>query len=52
MDLSLLPGPDDLAACHDHGFWVSPVIVPGAVLDAAERGMRRFYAGERDAVSG
>jgi hypothetical protein len=49
MDLSLLPGTDDIAAYREHGFWVSPVVVPGAVLDAAERGMRRFYAGERDA---
>ncbi|HTF12109.1 MAG TPA: phytanoyl-CoA dioxygenase family protein [Asanoa sp.] len=49
MDHSFLPGPDDVAAYREHGFWVSPVIVPGAVLDAAERGMRRFYAGERDA---
>ncbi|REG00029.1 phytanoyl-CoA dioxygenase PhyH [Asanoa ferruginea] len=49
MDHSFLPGPDDVAAYREHGFWVSPVIVPGAVLDAAERGMRRFYARERDA---
>jgi hypothetical protein len=49
MDLSLLPGPDDVAAYRRHGFWISPVIVPDAVLDAAEQGMRRYYAGERDA---
>ena len=48
MDHSLLPGPGDIAAYREHGFWISPVIVPAAVLDAAERGMRRFYAGERD----
>jgi Phytanoyl-CoA dioxygenase (PhyH) len=49
MDLPLLPGPDDIAGYREDGFWISPVIVPDAVLDAAERGMRRFYAGERDA---
>lgn len=49
MDLSSLPGPDDIAGYREHGFWISPVIVPDSVLDAAERGMERFYAGERDA---
>lgn len=48
MDHSLLPGPGDIAGYREHGFWISPVIVPDAVLDAAERGMDRFYAGERD----
>jgi hypothetical protein len=49
MDHSLLPGPSDIAAYREHGFWISPVILPDPVLDAAERGMERFYAGERDA---
>src|SRR5258706_3640897 len=49
MDHSLLPGPGGIAAYREHGFWISPVIVPDSVLDAAERGMQRFYAGERDA---
>lgn len=47
--LDLLPGPEDRAFFAEHGFWISPVIVPDVVLDAAERGMARFYAGERDA---
>ncbi|TCC64217.1 hypothetical protein E0H73_07285 [Kribbella pittospori] len=43
-----LPGPDDLAFYREHGYWISPVIVPSDVLDAAERGMERFYAGDHD----
>jgi ectoine hydroxylase-related dioxygenase (phytanoyl-CoA dioxygenase family) len=47
--LALLPGEGDVAFYEEHGFWVSPVIVPDAVLDRALRGSERFYAGERDA---
>ena len=43
-----LPGPDDIAFYREHGYWISPVILPPAVLDAAERGMKRFYAGDHD----
>jgi ectoine hydroxylase-related dioxygenase (phytanoyl-CoA dioxygenase family) len=58
MDASLLdpagdatlPGPADIAFFYEHGYWVSPVLLPGELLDAAERGMRRFYAGDHDAV--
>jgi hypothetical protein len=49
VDPTLLPGPDDIASYREHGFWISPVILPPAVLDAAERGMRRYYAGDLDA---
>ena len=49
LDLdALLPAEGDVAGYREHGFWISPVIIPGEVLDAAERGMERFYAGERD----
>lgn len=44
-----LPGPADIAFYREHGFWISPVILPGDVLDAAQRGMDRFYAGDYDA---
>ncbi|MFC6160505.1 phytanoyl-CoA dioxygenase family protein [Kribbella jiaozuonensis] len=43
-----LPGADDIAFYREHGYWISPVIVPSDVLDAAERGMERFYAGDHD----
>lgn len=39
---------EDVAFYRRHGWWISPPIVPPSVLDAAERGMARFYAGEID----
>ncbi len=45
---SLLPGPADIAQYERDGFWVSPIILSSAVLDAAESGMARFYAGDHD----
>ena len=45
----LLPTDDDVAAYAEHGYWLSGAIVPDGVLDAAERGMERFYAGDHDA---
>ena len=44
-----LPTVAELAAYHRDGFVVVRGLVPGEVLDAAERGMHRFYAGEVDA---
>lgn len=45
----LLPGPEDVACYRAHGYWISPPIVPDEVLDAAQRGMDRYYAGDYDA---
>jgi hypothetical protein len=42
------PTDADIASYREHGYWVSPVIVPDSVLDEAERGMARFYAGDVD----
>jgi hypothetical protein len=45
------PGPvtdSDIEFYQEHGFWVSPIMVPADVLDAAERGMDRFYARDVD----
>jgi ectoine hydroxylase-related dioxygenase (phytanoyl-CoA dioxygenase family) len=47
--LARLPTDRDVAFYDEHGFWVSPAIVPEEVLDRALRGMERFYAGDRDA---
>jgi hypothetical protein len=44
----LLPTGDDVAFYRAHGYWVSGPIVPDAVLDAAEAGMARLYAGDTD----
>src|SRR5688500_18443372 len=43
-----LPGPDDIAFYRANGYWISPVILPDEVLDAAERGMARRYADDHD----
>jgi len=43
-----LPEVDDISSYREHGFWISPLILPPRVLDAAERGMERFYAGDHD----
>jgi hypothetical protein len=42
------PTQEDLAFYRDHGYWISPVIIPDAILDAAERGIDRFYASDVD----
>ena len=45
----LLPTDADVAHYQEHGWWISGEIVPGEILDGAERGMERFYAGDVDA---
>jgi hypothetical protein len=42
------PTEQDVAFFQEHGYWISPVIIPGTVLDTAERGMARFYAEDVD----
>ena len=44
----LLPDGDDVAHYVEHGWWVSPVVLDGDLLDAAVRGAARHWAGERD----
>lgn len=44
----VLPAEADVAAYREHGFWLSDIVLPPEILGAAERGMKRFYAGERD----
>lgn len=48
LDESLLPDEGDVAFYREHGWWISPVILSPEVLDGAERGMERYYAGELD----
>lgn len=43
-----LPSAADVAFFQEHGWWVSPKIIPDDVLDAAQHGADRHYAGERD----
>jgi hypothetical protein len=43
-----LPAADDIAFYAEHGWWTSGHIVPEDVLDAAQLGAERYYAGGRD----
>ena len=43
-----LPSDEDISFYDKHGYWVSPVIIPDAILAVAERGMARFYADDVD----
>jgi hypothetical protein len=47
---SLLPDSHDVQSYREHGFWISPVIIPDEILDAAERGMHRYYNGDLDST--
>jgi Phytanoyl-CoA dioxygenase (PhyH) len=44
-----LPTAADVAFYQEHGWWVSPAIIPDEVLRDAQHGADRHYAGERDA---
>ncbi|WP_433534566.1 phytanoyl-CoA dioxygenase family protein [Micromonospora sp. CA-249363] len=43
-----LPTAQDVAFYQEHGWWVSPKIIPDDVLETAALGAERHYAGERD----
>lgn len=43
-----LPSQEDAEFYREHGWWVSPPIIPDDVLDVAQLGADRHYAGERD----
>lgn len=48
--LDLLPSEEDVLFYEEHGWYISPKIIPDAVIDEALLGSERFYQGERDAV--
>jgi hypothetical protein len=43
-----LPQATDVVFYQEHGWWVSPKVIPDEVLEAASLGAERHYAGERD----
>lgn len=45
---ALLPTEEQVRFYREHGWFVTPVILPEALLDAAEAGIARFYAGQVD----
>lgn len=42
------PTDADVTFYRTHGYWISEPFLPDDVLDTAEEGMRRIYAGESD----
>jgi hypothetical protein len=46
-DMSL-PTEQDVQFYREHGWWISPQIIPDDVLEGAMLGVERHYAGERD----
>jgi hypothetical protein len=47
---TILPTDADMSRYQQRGLWVSRKVIPEDLLNGAERGMARFYAGERDAA--
>ena len=43
-----LPTEEDVAFYREHGYWISPPLVPAAILEEAARGMERVYAWDVD----
>jgi hypothetical protein len=46
--INWVPGQADIAFYREHGWFVSPVILPDEVLDSAEEAIRLYYQGHRD----
>ena len=47
--LKLLPTEEDVVFYEEHGWFISPKILPDELLDEAFLGAQKFYRGERDA---
>ncbi|MEL6441242.1 MAG: phytanoyl-CoA dioxygenase family protein [Cyanobacteria bacterium J06621_8] len=45
---ALLPTEDDVCFYEEHGWYISPAIIPEAAIDLAIAGSEAFYRGERD----
>jgi ectoine hydroxylase-related dioxygenase (phytanoyl-CoA dioxygenase family) len=48
--LALLPTETDIDFYEEHGWYISPKIIPDEIIDRAISGSERFYRGERDAT--
>jgi ectoine hydroxylase-related dioxygenase (phytanoyl-CoA dioxygenase family) len=46
--LALLPTEDDVAFYEEHGWYISPKVLPDEVIDEAAAAAQRYYRGERD----
>lgn len=47
---ALLPTDQDVAFYRQHGWFVTPPVIPDDVIEQAIAGAERYYQGERDAV--
>ena len=47
---ALLPTEEDVCFYEEHGWYISPPIIPEAVIDSAIAGSEAFYRGEKDAT--
>lgn len=47
---ALLPTDQDVAFYRQHGWFISPPVIPDDVIEQAIAGAERYYQGERDAV--
>ena len=47
---ALLPSEEDVCFYEEHGWYISPVVIPDAVIERAIAGSQAFYRGERDAT--
>ena len=47
---ALLPSEEDVCFYEEHGWYISPAIIPETAIDRAIAGSEAFYRGERDAV--
>lgn len=45
---SFLPTEEDISFYEEHGWYVSPIVIPEPVIDLAISGSEAFYRGERD----
>ena len=48
--LKLLPTEKDIAFYEEHGWYISPPIIPDEIIDLATEGSQKFYRGEKDAT--
>ncbi|AFZ00167.1 phytanoyl-CoA dioxygenase family protein [Calothrix sp. PCC 6303] len=45
---ALLPTEEDITFYEDHGWYISPRVIPDEIIDQAIIGSQKFYQGERD----
>lgn len=47
---ALLPTEEDILFYEEHGWYISPPVIPEAAINLAIAGAKTFYLGERDAI--